>query len=254
MYKHREKFNFSLKLSYFRMNREDAVIILSLGLPQAARSLLVRVSMLYVNASVNAYGLVESATNSVGNKLQKFLEVYTTSFSQAASAMVAQNLGARKHDRASKTVLYSFGSCMFLAALTAILIVVFPKAVFGVFTKDPAVLDMGVVYLQILVLHLFLSALTSTFQSMIIGSGYASLNFVIGVLDGVVCKVGLGILLAQVFSMGVYGYWWGTSLSRLLPGLICVGYFAGGKWKTRKLLTESGKGRNLTKGRKKNAA
>ena len=238
MNKHKERFDFELKLSYFKIHKEQAKVILTLGIPQAIRSLLVRVSMLYVNACVNAYGLTESATNSVGNKLQKFLEVYTSSFSQAASAMVAQNLGAKKHDRAARTVLYSCASCLVLASVSAFLIIVFPRQVFGIFTKDVSVIDMGVIYLRILVIHLFLSAITSTFQSMVIGSGFASMNFMIGILDGVVCKIGLAIVFARALGMGVEGYWWGTALSRLIPGAICVWYLLSGKWKTRKLLTE----------------
>lgn len=239
MYKRRESFGFSMRLSYFKIDRLAAKVILSLGIPQAARSMLVRVSMLYVNASVNTYGLVESATNSVGNKLQKFLEVFTTSFSQAASATVAQNLGAKKHERASQTVLYSFYTTMGIAAVTAAIILLWPKAVFGIFTTDPSVLEMGVTYLQILVIHLFLSALTSSYQAMVIGCGDAKLNFIIGVLDGVACKIGLGVLFAYGLGWGVYGFFWGTALSRLIPGIINMVFFYSGKWKKRKLLTES---------------
>lgn len=238
MYKRKERFDFELRLSYFKMYREPAEVICSLGIPQAVRSMFVRFSMFYVNACVNDYGIVESATNSVGNKLQKFLEVYTTSFSQAASAMVAQNIGAKKHDRVKKTVLYSFGICMILAAVTAVIIDVFPTQVYGVFTSDQAVINMGIIYLEIMTVHLFMSAMTSTFQALVIGSGFASLNFVIGILDGVVFKVGFALILVNVFNMGVYGYWWGTAFSRLVPGLICVAYYLSGKWKTRKLLSE----------------
>jgi len=202
----------------------------------------VRFSMLYVNASVNAYGLTASATNSVGNKLQKFLEVYSQSFSQAASAMVAQNLGAREPERARKTVLYSFYSCMIMAAVTSAVVLLLPRQVFGIFTHDPDVLDMGVIYLRILIIHLFLSALTSTFQAMVIGCGNAVLNFVIGILDGVICKIGLSLVFVRVMNMGVYGFFWGTALSRLIPGIICVWYFASNRWNRRRLLAETAAG------------
>lgn len=237
MYQRKERFDFELKPSFFIIHKEQARVILSLGVPQALRSILVRASMFYVNASVNAYGLTESATNSVGNKLQKFLEVYSSSYSQAASAMVAQNLGAKKPERASKTILYSFYSCMVIALAMVAIVLTFPRFVFGIFTTDQAVLDMGVIYLDILAVHLILSAVTSSFQAMVIGSGFASLNFVIGILDGVVCKVGLALVLVYGFDMGVAGFWWGTGFSRLIPGIICIVYFVSGAWKKRELLT-----------------
>jgi len=238
MYKKREHFEFEMKWSYFKMHASAAKIILELGVPQAVRSLLVRFSMLWVNANVNTYGLTVSATNSVGNKLQKFLEVATMGLSQASASMVGQNLGARKNDRARRTVWDTFFMSLVSATVIMLLIVFVPKEIFGIFTKDANVIDMGVIYLRIMIFHFYLSALTSSFQSMVIGCGNAKLNFVIGVLDGVVCKIGLSILFAWVMGMGAYGFFWGTALSRALPGLIVVTYFLGNKWEKRKLLSE----------------
>ena len=84
MYRHREQFGFEMKLSYFKFDPESLKIIFRLGIPQACRTILVRVSMMWVNANVNAYGMVASGTNSVGNKLQKFLEIFSQSMSQAS--------------------------------------------------------------------------------------------------------------------------------------------------------------------------
>ena len=54
------------------------------------------------------------------------------------------------------------------------------------------------IYLKIQVAHFLWSAAISAFQSMVIGSGFASLNFAIGILGGIVCKVGLSPLLARL--------------------------------------------------------
>lgn len=236
MYKNRETFDFEFKLSYFKIEKESTIIILKLGVPQAIRSVLVRVSMLWVNSSVNAYGMVESGTNSVGNKLQKFLEIYSSSMSQAAGAMIGQNIGGKKYDRAKKVVYCALGSCLIVAGIISLIVFLFPRAVFGIFTSDEAVLDMGVVYLHIMIIHFFASAVTSSFQSMVIGSGNATLNFLIGIMDGVICKIGLSIVFVNFFDMGVYGYFWGTALSRIIPGLMCMFYFLGGTWKNSGLL------------------
>ncbi|MCD7807192.1 MAG: MATE family efflux transporter [Lachnospiraceae bacterium] len=238
MYINREQFDFELKLSYFKIDRPAAEVILKQGIPQAARSMLVRFSMLWVNSSVNSYGLVASATNSVGNKLQKFLEVFLTGVTQASGAMVGQNLGAQKAERAKKTVWYCFFSCMIISLVLTVFAWFWPREIFGIFTKDPDVLDFGVIYMHILIMHFFMSAITGSFQSMVTGSGFASMNFLIGVLDGVVCRIGFSVLFAYVMGMGVVGFFWGTAFSRTIPGLVCFLYFISGKWKERKLLTE----------------
>lgn len=238
MYHHREQFEFELRFRYFRIDREAARIIAAQGIPQALRSMLVRFSLLWVNANINSYGLVASATNSVGNKIQKSLDIFSASVSQASGAMVGQNLGAKKPNRAARTVLCTFFCNISFSIGLTVLSLTFPRQLFRIFTADAEVLDLGVVYMRIIIWHFISSAVTASFQSMVIGSGYASMNFMVGVLDGVICKVGFSILFADVMGMGVMGYFWAIAVSRVLPGLICAVFFFSGKWKTRKLLTE----------------
>lgn len=246
MYMRKETFEFELKRSYFRCDRHHMSVLLKLGLPQALRSVLVRTSMMWVNASVNACGAIASGTNGIGNKLQKFLEIFSSSMSQASAAMVGQNLGAKKPDRAKKAVLCSLLCSLSFGVVISILILLFPKQTFGIFTTDDAVKALGVYYISMLAVHIMVSAVTSSFQSMVIGSGNAALNFIIGILDGVVCKIGLSLLFVHVvfqvtpetdWFMTTMGYFWGTGLSRVLPAIVCIAYFLSGKWKNKTLVS-----------------
>lgn len=247
MYRHKDTFAFELKLSYFKCDRRHMAVLLKLGLPQALRSVLVRASMLWVNSSVNACGDIASGTNGIGNKLQKFLEIFSASMSQASAAMVGQNLGAKKQDRARKAVLCTLLCSLSFAVLISAAIMIFPHQVFGIFTPDKDVQALGVFYIQMLAVHILVSAVTSSFQSMVIGSGNAALNFVIGILDGVVCKVGLSLLFVYAifqvtpetdWFMTTLGYFWGTGLSRVLPAFVCMGYFFSGRWRGRSLVED----------------
>lgn len=238
MRKRKDRFDFELKLSSFRIDSQILWVLIKLGVPQVVRTLLVRTGMLWVNSTANSYGLVVSATNSVGNKLQKFLEVFIQGIDSAAAAMIGQNLGARKTERAGKITLCTAACAVACAAFSAVLCLLIPKQIFGLFTKDAAVIELGVTFLQIMIAHFFISAITGSFQAMVTGCGFVSLGFTIGILDGLICKIGLSMLFAYVFDMGYIGLFWGVSLSRLLPAFINIGYFASGKWKTRKLLTE----------------
>ena len=245
MYRHKETFDFELKPSYFRCDRHHAEVLLKLGLPQAIRSVLVRASMMWVNANINACGAVASGTNGIGNKLQKFLEIFSSSMSQASAAMIGQNLGAKKPERARKAVLCTLTCGLTFGVVIGGIIFLFPQQTFGIFTTDEAVKALGVYYIHMLVVHIMVSAVTSSFQSMVIGSGNAALNFIIGILDGVICKVGLSLLFvymifqtspAEDWFMSTLGYFWGTGLSRVLPAIVCIVYFVSGKWKEKSLL------------------
>lgn len=239
LWKKRDKFDFEFKLSYFKLRMPILKVIMKLGIPQVVRSTLVRASMLWVNTTVNAYGdIVVSNTNYVGTKLQKFLEVFMQGVDAASAAMIGQNLGAKKTDRAGKVVLYTLGCTMVCATASAALCLFAPKQIFGIFTQDDAVKALGVTFLRIMIVHFYASSVVGAFQSMVTGCGFVELGFAIGILDGVLCKIGLSWLFANVFGMGYIGIFWGVACSRILPGILCGAYYFSGKWKTRKLLTE----------------
>lgn len=236
--KDKERFGFERKLSSFKLFRAELRIIIRLGIPQVVRVLLVRFSMLWINSTANSYGMVVSETNSIGNKLQKLLDVFTLGIDTASAAMIGQNLGARKPDRAKQVTLCTLAVSLCCAAVISLLYLVCPKILFSIFTKNEEVILLGTIYLHILILHTIVSAVVGSFQSMVTGCGFVSFGFAIGILDGIVCKVGLSMLFVYVFDFGYVGLFWGTACSRILPAILCMWYFFSGKWKTRKLLTE----------------
>ncbi len=238
MYRNRDQFDFELTPGYFRIVKDEAGILVRLAVPQVIRSVLVRISMLWVNANVNQYGLIVSAANSIGTKIQKFLEVFVQGIDTAAAAMVGQNLGAKDHARAGRTIWVTLACCELLAGICCFLSLAFPDQIYGILTRDPQVIVTGRLYLKILCIHFVMSAFTSTFQAMVTGSGFVSLGFALGILDGVICRIGISLFFYHVLGMGYVSFWWGTALARVLTGLLCFLYFMSGKWKHRKLLTE----------------
>lgn len=238
MWSKRDRFDFELKPSYFKPDSKIMWILVKLGVPQVVRTMFVRVGMLWCNSTANSFGMVVSGANSVGNKLQKFLEVFIQGIDTASASMIGQNLGAKKIERAGKTTIYTVASALVCAGFSALLCIFVPHQIFRIFTPDEAVIELGATFLQIFIVHFFASAVTGSFQAMVTGCGFVELGFAIGVLDGLICKIGLSLLFMNVFKLGYIGLWWGVACSRILPGCISIVYYFSGKWKTRKLLTE----------------
>ena len=238
LYRRKDQFDFELKLSYFKIDFHILKIIIRLGIPQVVRSLFVRFGMLWVNSTANSFGEVVSTTNGVGNKIQKFMEVFVQGIDTASASMIAQNLGAKETGRAGKTTLYTAASALCCALATVLICIFAPRAVFRAFTKDPAVIELGVTFLRIFILHFIMSALAGSFQAMVTGCGFVEMGFILGVLDGLVMKIGLSLLFMNVFHMGYEGLWWGVAASRIQTVIICVAYFLSGRWKTYQLLTD----------------
>ncbi len=231
----RESFGFDFKLKSFGLQWEYVRILLRLGFPMCLQYCAIMISSLFVQSYINAYGVVASAVNGVGNKLGSVMSVVTNAINNAGSAMIGQNMGAGKTDRVNRVIGSSMAFCLAIATVLAIIMVAFPRQVFGLFNSDPEVLDMAMEYVLIAVLNFYGFALRAPFNALINGLGHASLALVSGLLDGVVARIGLAVLLGVTLNMGIHGFWYGNVAAGYVPFVIGIIYYLSGRWKTRKL-------------------
>lgn len=233
LYRHKESFGFDFKPASFKPDPEVLPKLIRLGLPMILQSAAINFSMLFVNSYINSYGVVASAVTGVGNKLGSITAVVTNALSTAGSSMVGQNLGAEKYHRVPKIIGVSMVIDLAFAALLSFLTVCFPRTIFGLFNSDPQVLDMSMTYIPVAVLLYVGFAMRSPFFALINGSGNAKLNLIVGLLDGVICRVGLAMLMGLAMGMGIMGFWLGNAFAGYMPFLIGGVYFLTGKWKRR---------------------
>ncbi len=233
LWRRRDRLGFEFHWRYLRPDRDNLQKLLKLGVPMMIQSCAINLSMLFVSRCINAYGVTVSAVTSVGNKLSTVASIICQALSQSGATMVGQNFAARKFDRVAKALgtAVAVGLC-FTAILSAVMIA-FPEKVFSLFDDDPAVLAMSHSYVLVAVLNFFGYALRGPSTALCNGMGFPVMNFVLGVLDGVVMRIGLCVLLAQVFGMGVRGYWLGGALAGFTFFLVMGPYFLSGKWKKR---------------------
>lgn len=237
MYKNKETFDFELKLSYFKIRWNALRRILMMAVPQLIRSFCVQSSMLWVKSNVNVYGMVASSTYSIGNKIEKFMQVFVTGVDGAAGAMIGQNIGARKMDRVKKVIWYTLLCNYAIAAIVIVIFLTVPDALYGLFTNEPEVIEFGRTFLRIMSVGLVIIASASCFKTISTGSGAAMLSLFIGIMDGV-GRIIACLVAFYVFNQGVQSYFWGAAFCMLIPGIMSFAYFLSGKWKTRKLLSE----------------
>lgn len=238
LYKKKDQFQLDFSLKGFKIHGHHLKVLLELGLPLTCQSALIHGTQIICSSHINTFGLVASATNSIGNKVQKLINVFTMSMNGGAGAMVGQNLGARKIDRVKKIVFTTMTLAAIFSSGAAMIALFLPKVAFSLFTNDQAVIDFGVTYLRINLIVFAIAPFQGSFGSVITGSGHTKLNFIAGLLDGVILRLGISFLFAYTLNMGVVGFFYGNALARLGPTIVSSIYFFSGKWKTRKLLVD----------------
>lgn len=230
LYRRREAFSFDFKPRSFLPDRKILPRLIKLGLPMALQFGLVHFSMMFVNSFLNGYGVIASAVSGIGSKLGSITSVVTHALATAGSSMVGQNLGARRYERIPHIVWAILLINLVFALLLSAVTVCFPRAVFGLFNSEPAVLDMAMTYIPVALLAYFGFALRSPFNALINGSGMAKLNLALALLDGIIARIGLALLLGLVADLGILGFWYGNALAGFVPFFLGLVFYFSRRW------------------------
>ncbi|MBR5252195.1 MAG: MATE family efflux transporter [Oscillospiraceae bacterium] len=230
----RNKSKFSLDMSLVQFVRWDRTMLselLKLGTPMAIKSASIQVSKLFVNSWINSYGVAVSAFAGIANKIGSVANLVSNAMNTAGSTMVSQNIAAGRFDRVKGIMLSIAAIGLSIATVISLAFVAFPQQIFGIFTTDTAVLEIGAGYLPIAVMLFFGSAMRSIMNALINGSGNYKVNFATAILDGIVLRIGLSVLFGLVLSMEHYGFWIGDALAGFTPFFIGLVFYKTGRWK-----------------------
>lgn len=233
LYRNREQIGFDFKPKSFRLYPAVIRPLVSLGIPMVIQSAAVTFSMLFVNSYVNTYGTVAVAVTGIARKLESMIGVVSQAISSAGGAMVAQALGAGKTKRVPKIVGHALWVVAIPAAIFAVITALRPQWLFGLFSGDDAVLAMAITYIPVAMIQYLGATLRPASFALINGSGNSRLNLMVALLDGIVCRIGLALLLGVAVGLGIKGFWLGNALAGLVPFLIGGSYLLSGAWKKR---------------------
>jgi putative MATE family efflux protein len=238
LYKRRGDLGFDFKLKSFAIDKEKCRIILRIGLPMAAQSGMIQVTQLFIMSYVNMFGLVQAAAYGIGDKIIHLLNVVQQSMMQGGGAMAGQNIGAGKQERVRKLVWTVLAVNISVTAVVSFFMLLFPGAVFSLFTKDPQVLAYSFSFMLITIACLFLSSIMGAFSGVTTGTGNSQLSFLAGFLDGVIFRIAFSFLFGFTLHMEVTGFFLGNTLARLGPIVVHCPYYFSGAWKRRKRLVD----------------
>ncbi len=234
LYRHREQFGFDFKLRSFRLSKQPLKTALRLGIPIALQSSAGSISTLFVSSFVNSYGVVTSAVTGVGGKLNSIALIVANAMNVSGAAIIGQNFGAGRTDRV-KQVLYRIFAfdLLFVSALSACMLL-FPQQIFGLFDSSAEVLAMAPLYAPVAAISFMGFAFRSPSLALINGLGHSKINFLMGVVEGLVLRIGLTYLLGVICGFGIQGFWYGSTIASYGYGLVVFPYFFSGAWKRRK--------------------
>jgi len=198
--------------------------ILKLGTPIALQDLLVSISFLVILAIVNDLGLNESAGVGVAEKVCAFIMLIPSSFMQALSAFVAQNIGALKYDRAKRALWYGIASSLAVGIVVGYFSFFHGEILAGIFAKDISIIVPATEYLKAYAIDCLLTAFLFCFMGYFNGCGNTTFVMLQGIIGGICVRLPVSWAMSKITPVSLFSIGLATPISSLVQIFLCVGF------------------------------
>jgi putative MATE family efflux protein len=220
---------YRLRWSQIRLNGDIAKSILKIGIPSGVQATATTFSNLFIQYHINSLGVDTIAAFTAYFRVELFIYLPIMAFSQAATTFTGQNFGADRLDRVKKGTKTGILVGICFTAVLSLLTLQFSRQVFGFFTPDDSVINMGMSLARIAYPFYFLYVFLEVFASTIRGAAKAVPPMLIVLVN----MCGARLVLLNIFMfiwhspqgiVLIYPVTW------LITALCMAAYYHFGKW------------------------
>ena len=221
------------RLIRLRVPRLASVIaVCRVGLPTALTGVLFSTIYVILTRTTTRFGTPALAALGLGHRVESWFYMIGVGFGAAAAAIVGQNLGAGRPDRAARAgwITVAYASAPGLLALA--LMVGVPTQLAAVFTSDPAVVAETARYLRIAAVAQLFVAAEVVLEGALGGAGDTVPPMLTSTAI-IASRIPIAAWAATRF--GTAGIWWTITLTAVARGLALMVLWRSGRWTRRKV-------------------
>jgi putative MATE family efflux protein len=224
-----------LTLRGFHIDRGIIWQLLKIGAPASGTGMERALAQVLLMGIVAPFGDVAMAAYGMTRRLEMFANFGGQGVGQASGIMVGQNLGAKRPDRARRSVLWGLVFVTIFKLTIAIPLVFFPTYIVFIFTREAEVVALTANWMQILALAAVFMGLGVVFQQSFNVAG-DTLTVMIVTFAEVMIEVPLAWLFSIPLGVGPLGIAWGNAIGMGLRVAIFVPIYLKGTWLERKVI------------------
>ena len=211
----------SLKRSDLKPEGKTLKNILGIGIPISLQDGFIQISFIVITIIVNQRGLNDAAAVGIVEKIISFVFLVPSSMLSAVSAIAAQNIGAGKDERATKTLKYAIMISMSFGLCVAVLMQFISNLVVGIFTVDTTVIHMGSQYIRSYIWDCMIAGIHFSFSGYFCAYGKSGISFLHNVLSIVLIRIPGAYFASKWFIDTLYPMGCAAPAGSLLSVIVC---------------------------------
>ena len=205
--------------------------ILNVGVPAGLEQVQFQFALLAYTRIISSLGDTALAAHSVAIRIQGLAFMPWMAFSQAATAMTGQALGARNSKLAERATFSATRYALIILCSVAVLLTLFGGVITRVFIDDPSVTETGRRLLLIFAIAQPGIAIAFTLAGSLRGAGDTRAVMVIFSVSPWIMRVLFAYFFAIILGWGVEGAWIGAVLDMWTRASLTALRFRQGRWK-----------------------
>lgn len=206
--------------------------LLRVGVPAGVDSMSIAVSQLWFLSIVNGLGDAASGAHGIALGWESLAYLSGAAFGTAAMALVGQNLGAGRPDRAARSGWNAYGlGCAVMSGMGVLFVVLAPW-MFRLYCPQPEkheVIELGVPVLRLVAFAMPALASTQIFTAALRGAGDTRVPLLFTWTGFLLVRIPLAYLFTGL-GWGLFGAWLAMFADLLVRGGFFLARFAGGRW------------------------
>ena len=214
-----------LEKSDLKPDKETIGKILKTGIPVSLQDGFIQVAFIIITVIANHRGINDAAAVGIVEKVIGVLFIVPSSMLATVSALSAQNIGAKKYDRAEKTLRYTIILTVSYGIVVATITQFISKLIISLFSPDSTVILLGSEYLTGYSWDCIFAGIHFCFTGYFCAYGKSYIGFVHNIISILFIRIPGSYLASAMFSDTLLPMGFAASAGSVLSILICVGAF-----------------------------
>ena len=202
--------------------------VVRIGLPTAVTGVVFSLIYVLVTRTATRFGTPALAALGIGHRVESWLFMIAVGFGAATAAIVGQNLGAGRSDRAERAGWLSVGFCSLFGIVACVVELLVPERFASIFTHDPAVIAEGAKYLRIAAFSQLGICAEIVLEGALGGAGHTLAPMLTSTS---ITALRIPIAAWAATRYGSTGLWWTISLTAMARAVGMMAIWRAGRWK-----------------------